>query len=147
VPAFSDGEVWLVEAYYDTHLQQWVTSTCQRTKRASAASDDLQALRVDNWKTSCWARSGTSGQANRRSSYVRRPRGLTWVIADAVHTHRYPGPFFIRRLRTRSLRSDNGRSTGDQSQPDSCLVFVRRFHPRLAAAWLECLIHFPVRRV
>jgi len=46
VPAFSDGEAWLVEAYYDAHLQQWMTSTCQRTKPVSQASDDLQALRA-----------------------------------------------------------------------------------------------------
>jgi hypothetical protein len=46
VPAFSEGEAWLVEAYYDAHLQQWMTSTCQRTKPVSQASDDLQALRA-----------------------------------------------------------------------------------------------------
>lgn len=46
VPAFSEGEAWLVEAYYDAHLQQWMTSTCQRTKPLSQANDDLQALRA-----------------------------------------------------------------------------------------------------
>jgi hypothetical protein len=46
LPALTVGEVWLVEAYYDAHVQQWMTSTCQRTKPVSAASDDLEALRA-----------------------------------------------------------------------------------------------------
>lgn len=43
--AFREGEVWLVEAYYDTHEQQWMTSTCQRTRLAEQAGQDLQVLR------------------------------------------------------------------------------------------------------
>ena len=39
-------KAWLVEAYYDAHLQQWMTSTCQRTKLVSQANDDFQALRA-----------------------------------------------------------------------------------------------------
>ncbi|MBC7925866.1 MAG: carboxypeptidase regulatory-like domain-containing protein [Bryobacteraceae bacterium] len=46
VPAFSDGESWLVEAYYDAHLQQWMTSSCQRTKLVWQATEDLEALRA-----------------------------------------------------------------------------------------------------
>lgn len=45
-PAFSVGDAWLVEAYYDGHQQQWMTSTCQRTKPVSQASEDLRALRA-----------------------------------------------------------------------------------------------------
>jgi hypothetical protein len=43
---FREGESWLVEAYYDAHLQKWMTSICQRTKLLSQASDDLQSLRA-----------------------------------------------------------------------------------------------------
>jgi hypothetical protein len=46
VPAFREGEVWLVEAYYDNHEQQWMTSACQRTKLAEQAEQDLQVLRA-----------------------------------------------------------------------------------------------------
>ena len=46
VPAFREGEVWLVEANYDNHEQQWMTSTCQRTRLAEHAGQDLQVLRA-----------------------------------------------------------------------------------------------------
>ena len=46
VPAFREGEVWLVEAYYDNHEQQWMTSNCQRTRLAEQAGQDLQVLRA-----------------------------------------------------------------------------------------------------
>jgi hypothetical protein len=88
VPAFSDGEVWLVEAYYDTHLQQWVTSTCQRTKRASAASDDLQALRA--WTTGKRLAGRVQGQVakpteGRAMSGVRVAlRGLSQTLSTTT---------------------------------------------------------------
>jgi hypothetical protein len=46
VPALREGEVWLVEAYYDNHEQQWMTSTCQRTKLAEQAGQDIEVLRA-----------------------------------------------------------------------------------------------------
>jgi hypothetical protein len=46
VPAFAEGEVWLVEAYRDQRDQQWTTSYCQRTKPVAQADEDLRALRA-----------------------------------------------------------------------------------------------------
>lgn len=46
VPAFREGEAWLVEAYYDNREQQWMTSTCQRISLAEQAGEDLQVLRA-----------------------------------------------------------------------------------------------------
>jgi hypothetical protein len=46
VPAFAEGELWLVEAYRDQRDQQWTTSFCQRTKPASQAEEDLRVLRA-----------------------------------------------------------------------------------------------------
>ena len=37
VPAFVEGEIWLVEAYRDLRDQQWTTSSCQRTKPGALA--------------------------------------------------------------------------------------------------------------
>jgi hypothetical protein len=45
-PTLGEGETWLIEAYYDPHVQQWMTSTCQRTKPVSQADEDLEALRA-----------------------------------------------------------------------------------------------------
>ena len=49
VPAFADGELWLVEAYRDQRDQRWTTSYCQRTKPAAQAEEDLRTLRA--WVT------------------------------------------------------------------------------------------------
>jgi len=46
VPAFHEGEVWLVEAHRGPQDQQWVTSFCERTRPAAQAEKDLQFLRA-----------------------------------------------------------------------------------------------------
>jgi len=46
VPAFTEGEIWLVEAYRDPRDQQWTTSSCERTKPAAQAGEELRVLRA-----------------------------------------------------------------------------------------------------
>lgn len=46
IPSFREGEVWLIEAYYDAQEQHWMTSACQRTKLAAQSTENLRVLRA-----------------------------------------------------------------------------------------------------
>jgi hypothetical protein len=60
------GEVWLVEAYRSPTDEQWYTSSCQRSKRASQAEDELQVLRT--WAAGKALPAHFSGQVFNRST-------------------------------------------------------------------------------
>jgi hypothetical protein len=91
VPAFREGEVWLVEAYYDYHEQQWMTSTCQRTKLAEQAGQDLQVLRV--WVVGQRLPSRITGQVSNPGEgknvsgarvYLRAEKGTISTTTDGL---------------------------------------------------------------
>jgi len=48
LPAFSQGQTWLVETVRHDEGQPWQTGTCTRTKSLQSAGDDLAMLRA--WK-------------------------------------------------------------------------------------------------
>lgn len=65
VPDMHPGEVWLVEAYRSPTDQQWYTSLCQRSKRASQADGELLVLRT--WAAGKALPAHFSGQVFNRS--------------------------------------------------------------------------------
>jgi hypothetical protein len=118
LPPIREGEVWLVEAYYDTHQQHWMTSMCQRTKLASIASQDLQALRA--WKRGQrlpgWITGQlvNQGQAGKNSAdvrvYLHGPKGTVSTKTDASGTFTFQnieaGVYHASTDGSRSIRVD-----------------------------------------
>ncbi len=66
VPDMHPGEVWLVEAYRSPRDEEWYTSSCGRTKRASRAAGELLVLRT--WAAGKTLPAHFSGQVFNRST-------------------------------------------------------------------------------
>jgi hypothetical protein len=66
VPDMHPGELWLIEAYRRPTDEQWYTSFCERTKRASEAASELLVLRT--WAAGKTLPAHFSGQVFNRST-------------------------------------------------------------------------------
>lgn len=127
VPAFREGELWLVEAYYDGHEQQWMTSTCQRIKLAEQAGHDLQILRA-------WV----AGQ--------RLPARVTGQVAKLDEGKNIAGALVYLRAEkgTRSTTTDGlGQFSFDDVEPgvyDATTEGGRSMRIDLTAAWCSHIV-------
>ncbi len=117
VPALREGEAWLVEAYYDNHEQQWMTSMCQRTMLAEQAGQDLQVLRA--WVVGQRLPARVTGQVvnpgerknvSAARVYLRAAKGTISTTTDSLGKFSFenvePGVYEATTEGSRSMRID-----------------------------------------
>lgn len=103
IPAMVEGQTWFVDAYFNPALAQWVTSSCERTKLAERAGEDLRMFRA-------WA-SGVI-------VFTHAPdRGPPWPVQD-VSTVRDDGS------ELRKLTSDGRSHNGSWSPDGKRILFI-----------------------